>query len=81
MDRQELEMKIIELASTIYDKEESEINVDSRIKEDLGGTSLNMVGLVSEIENELVEVFKQPYKINLIFFLDYLGLGSGLHYF
>ena len=53
-------MKIIELASTIYDKEESEINVDSRIKEDLGGTSLNMVGLVSEIENELDVLVQLP---------------------
>lgn len=36
-----------------YGKDEADITVDTDIKEDLGGTSVMMVGLVSEIENEL----------------------------
>ena len=50
MDRKELEAKIIELVAMSY---ASELSVDTKIKEELGGASLLMVGLVSEIENEL----------------------------
>lgn len=53
MDRKELEAKVIELVATTFNKDESTLTVDTRIKEDLGGASLLMVGLVSEIENEL----------------------------
>ena len=53
MDRKELEAKIIELVAMSYNKDASELSVDTKIKEELGGASLLMVGLVSEIENEL----------------------------
>lgn len=53
MDRKELEAKVIELVAMAYGKNEADITVDTDIKEDLGGTSVMMVGLVSEIENEL----------------------------
>ena len=53
MDRKELETKIIELVAMSYNKDASELSVDTKIKEELGGASLLMVGLVSEIENEL----------------------------
>lgn len=53
MDRKELEAKVIELVAMAYGKDEADITVDTDIKEDLGGTSVMMVGLVSEIENEL----------------------------
>ena len=53
MDRKELEAKIIELVAMSYNKDESELSVDTKFKEELGGASLLMVGLVSEIENEL----------------------------
>ncbi len=53
MDRKELEAKVIELVAMAYGKDEADITVDTDIKDDLGGTSVMMVGLVSEIENEL----------------------------
>lgn len=53
MDRKELEAKVIELVAMAYGKDEADITVDTDIKEELGGTSVMMVGLVSEIENEL----------------------------
>ena len=53
MDRKELEAKIIELVAMSYNKDASELSVDTKIKEELGGASLLMVGLVSEIENEM----------------------------
>ena len=51
--KKELEAKIIELVAMSYNKDASELSVDTKIKEELGGASLLMVGLVSEIENEL----------------------------
>ena len=53
MNRTELEAKIRELVSTSYKKDIATLSLDTRIKEDLGGASVLMVGLVSEIENEL----------------------------
>ena len=53
MDRKELESKIIELVSTSYNKDVAELSVNTLIKEELGGAPIQMVGLVSEIENEL----------------------------
>lgn len=53
MSRKELEEKIIELVSTSYNKNIADLSVNTKIKEDLGGASIQMVGLVSEIENEL----------------------------
>ncbi|MBS5522378.1 MAG: acyl carrier protein [Clostridiales bacterium] len=53
MDRKELEAKIIELVAMSYNKDASELSVDTNMKEELGGASVIMVGLVSEIENEL----------------------------
>jgi acyl carrier protein len=53
MTRVELEEKMIEFFATSYNKDESEITMDTNIKEDLGGQSILMVGLVSLIENEL----------------------------
>jgi acyl carrier protein len=53
MDRKELEAKIIEMVATSYNKNVSELSVNTNIKQDLGGASIQMVGLVSEIENEL----------------------------
>ena len=53
MNRSELEAKILELVSMSYKKDVNTLSMDTRIKEDLGGTSVLMVGLVSEIENEL----------------------------
>ena len=50
MDRKELEAKIIELVAMSYNKDASELSVDTKIKEELGGASLLMVGLVSEID-------------------------------
>lgn len=60
MDRKELEAKILELVSTSYNKPLDTLSVDTRIKEDLGGASVLMVGLVSEIENELDVLVQLP---------------------
>ena len=38
MDRKELEAKIIELVAMSYNKDASELSVDTKIKEELGGS-------------------------------------------
>lgn len=53
MDRKELESQIIALVATSYGVDESTLTVNTNIANEIGGTSLQMVGLVSEIENEL----------------------------
>ncbi len=53
MDRKELEAKVIELVAMAYNKDASTLSVSTNIKQELGGASIQMVGLVSEIENEL----------------------------
>lgn len=51
MDRKELEEKIIELVSVSY--KASNVTLETSFKTDLKGASVQMVALVSEIENEL----------------------------
>ncbi len=51
MDRKELEEKIIELVSVAYKTEN--VTLETSFKNDLKGASVQMVALVSEIENEL----------------------------
>lgn len=53
MERKELEQQIIALVATSYGVEEAALTADSKFGEDINGTSVQMVGLVSEIENEL----------------------------
>lgn len=53
MNRKELEEKVIEMVAMAYGREASELTVNSTFKEDLKGASIQMVGLVSELENEL----------------------------
>jgi len=53
MDRKELEAKVCELVAISYKKDPSEITVETSFKDDLQGASIQMVALVSEIENEL----------------------------
>ena len=53
MDRKELEAKVIELVANSYVVDAATLSVDSKFGEDLTGNSTIMVGLVSEIENEL----------------------------
>ena len=53
MDRKELEKQIIELVAMSYGKNAADLSVDTTFGDDLTGASVQMVGLVSEIENEL----------------------------
>lgn len=53
MDRKELEQQVIELVAMAYGKDAADVNLGTRFVEDLAGASIQMVGLVSEIENEL----------------------------
>lgn len=53
MDRKELEEKVIEMVAMAYGKNAAELTVNSTFKDDLKGASIQMVGLVSELENEL----------------------------
>ena len=53
MDRKELEKQVIELVAMAYGKDAEDLSVDTVFADDLGGASIQMVGLVSEIENEL----------------------------
>jgi acyl carrier protein len=60
MDRMSIEKKVIECVSITYNKDVEELSCDTRIKEDLGGQSILMVGLVSLIENELDVLIPLP---------------------
>ncbi len=53
MDRKELEAQIFEIVSQIYNKDVEELTLETTFNDDLNGASVLMVGLVSEIENEL----------------------------
>ena len=53
MGRKELEATIIKCAAYVFNKDEASLSTADRFAEDLGGASILMVGLVSEIENEL----------------------------
>ena len=53
MDRKELEAKVIELVEISYGKDPGEVTLGTSFKDDLKGASVQMVALVSEIENEL----------------------------
>lgn len=45
--------RLIELVTMAYGKDAADLTVDSTFKDDLKGASIQMVGLVSELENEL----------------------------
>ncbi|MCD7809122.1 MAG: acyl carrier protein [Erysipelotrichaceae bacterium] len=53
MDRNEIAEKVIECVSITYKKDINELSLETSFKDDLGGASILMVGLVSLIENEL----------------------------
>lgn len=53
MERKELENQIIGMIATIYNKDAATLSTATNMKEELTGSSVLMVGLVSEIENEL----------------------------
>ena len=53
MEHDELEQQIFEMIAQIYNKDVEELSTETSFKDDLGGASVLMVGLVSEIENEL----------------------------
>ena len=60
METKGIEEQVIHFFSIMFKKDESMLNRDIRIKEDLGGTSLMMVGLVSLIENEMDVLIPLP---------------------
>ena len=53
MERKELEEQLFEIISQLYNKDVEELTLETTFADDLGGASVLMVGLVSEIENEL----------------------------
>lgn len=53
MERKELESQVLEIVAASYKQEVSSLSMGTSFKEDLGGASIQMVALVSEIENEL----------------------------
>lgn len=53
MDRKELEEKVFNMIAMSYKQDMKGITTSTSFKEDLGGASIQMVALVSEIENEL----------------------------
>ena len=56
--RKELEEKLLNCVAIAYEKDAAELSMETRFKEDLGGASVKMVGLVSQLENDL-DVFIQ----------------------
>lgn len=53
MERKELEEQVINMVAASYKQDATMLTTDTSFKEDLGGASIQMVALVSEIENEL----------------------------
>ena len=53
MDRAELEKQVIDLVAACFKKDAATLSTATSFKDDLGGASVQMVALVSEIENEL----------------------------
>lgn len=53
MERKELELQVLNMVAMSYKKDVNELTTSTSFKEDLSGASIQMVGLVSEIENEL----------------------------
>ena len=60
MDRKELEAKVLECVAFAYKKDIADLSLETNFKEDLGGASVIMVGLVSQIENELDVLVSLP---------------------
>ena len=53
MDRNEILEQVLEMVAMSYKKDVAELSETTSFKEDLSGASVQMVALVSEIENEL----------------------------
>ncbi len=53
MSRQEILEQVLEMVAMSYKKNVEELSENTSFKDDLGGASVQMVALVSEIENEL----------------------------
>jgi len=53
MDRKELEAQVLTIVAMSYKQSVESLSASTSFKEDLGGASVQMVALVSEIENEL----------------------------
>jgi acyl carrier protein len=53
MDRKELEAQVLNIVAMSYKQNVENLSISTSFKEDLGGASVQMVALVSEIENEL----------------------------
>lgn len=53
MERNEILAQVLEMVAMSYKKDVSELSEATSFKDDLSGASVQMVALVSEIENEL----------------------------
>lgn len=53
MDRQEILTQVLDMVAMAYKKDAAALSETTSFKEDLSGASVQMVALVSEIENEL----------------------------
>lgn len=53
MTREEILAQVLKMVAMSYKVEESTLSENTSFKTDLGGASVQMVALVSEIENEL----------------------------
>ena len=53
MERQEIVEQVLKMVAMSYKKDVAELSESTSFKTDLGGASVQMVALVSEIENEL----------------------------
>lgn len=53
MERSEILSQVLEMVAMSYKKDVAELSETTSFKDDLAGASVQMVALVSEIENEL----------------------------
>lgn len=53
MNRKELEAQVLTMVAMSFKQNVENLSTSTSFKEDLGGASIQMVALVSEIENEL----------------------------
>lgn len=53
MSKEEILAQVLEMVAMSYKKDVADLSAETSFKDDLSGASVQMVALVSEIENEL----------------------------
>ncbi len=74
MSRKEIEDKVLECVYITYKKDPSEVTLETTFKDDLGGASILLVGVVSLIENEMDVLVSLPEASTAVTVKDLVDL-------